>query len=137
MAKKTCRLSNQCLNSGTQVLLLALLLLAVADAEVRRKRWSASCGVCSSRGGGGEQDINQLLDILIYIGQSGGGGGSEPGKCSSNRDCPRCYPLIKGFGQDTDLLLYSTGTTQFAQSMATVSVQVIGEFTELEEKPMC
>ena len=43
-------------------------------------------------------------------------------------------PLINRFGRDTDLLLYSTGTTQFAQSMATVSVQVIGELTELEEK---
>ena len=76
--------------------------------------------------------------VDIHICQpGGGGGGSEPGKCSSNRDCPRCYPLINRFGHDTDLLLYSTGTTQFAQSMATVSVQVIGEFTELEEKPMC
>ena len=46
-------------------------------------------------------------------------------------------PLANRFGHDTDLLLYSTGTTQFAQSMATVSVQVIGEFTELEEKPVC
>ena len=39
------------IENTTQVLLLALLV-AVGHAEVRRKRWSASCGVCSSGGGG-------------------------------------------------------------------------------------
>ena len=67
----------------------------------------------------------------ILFDQIGGGGGSEPGKCSSNRDCPRWLKTNR-FCHDTDIL-YVPGTIQSAQSMAIASVQVIGEFRELEK----